>query len=316
MFSLLLKSEYKQKASLRRLYPMLYRIFLFSMIPLMIGCGASTDKSDVSGTNQLTSIEAPPTTAARIVPTTVVEAKPTNSAKTAPTTVAETKPTTAAKAAPTTVAEAKPTIAAKTAPTTAPKSEPTKTASDTESVNEEKPWITIIPTALPKLSPLPPASDVSRNEQKKLLSKLVTEWFVGMNNTELRRLNLTPDVRDNRRGGILVHIEINGDEYPSTTQKKQELDKLMRDTYELLYSTGYEVTEVAITAAMEGLVRPIIGGVVKARLQAFRSRLRIKEAEKIDWANKESLDFNEIWENVILTGAWKRELAEEAESSK
>ena len=125
---------------------------------------------------------------------------------------------------------------------------------------------------------------------------------------------MIPDVRDNRRGGILVHIEINGDEYDSTTQKKAELDKLMRDTYEIIYGTGYEVTEVAITAVMNGLVRPIVGGAVTARLQAFRSRLRADVAEKVDWDNKESLDFNEIWETVLLNKTWKREISEEAKS--
>ena len=88
----------------------------------------------------------------------------------------------------------------------------------------------------------------------------------------------------------------------------------MRDTYEIIYGTGYEVTEVAITAVMNGLVRPIVGGAVTARLQAFRSRLRADVAEKVDWDNKESLDFNEIWETVLLNKTWKREISEEAKS--
>ena len=111
----------------------------------------------------------------------------------------------------------------------------------------------------------------------------------------------------------MIHIEINGDEYDSTTLKKAELDKLMRDTYEIIYGTGYEVTEVAITAIMNGIFNAVVGGTATGRVQAFRSRLRDDAAAIVDWANKESLDFNEIWDNVLLNLTWKRELAEEAE---
>ena len=169
-------------------------------------------------------------------------------------------------------------------------------------------------TPLPKLSPLPPASEVSYDRQKELLSTLVQEWFVGENNLERPRLKLLPDVRDNRRGGILVHIEINGDEYDTTTRKKAELDILMRDTYELIYTTGYEVTEVAITAVMNGVRHMTAKSASIEPIQAFRSRLRGDAAATVDWANKESLDFNEIWDNVLLNTAWKRELAAEAEA--
>ncbi len=169
-------------------------------------------------------------------------------------------------------------------------------------------------TPMPKLSPLPPASEVTYDRQKELLRALVQEWFVGVNNLDRPRLKLLPDVRDNRRGGILIHIEINGDEYDTTTKKKAELDIVMRDTYELIYTTGYEVTEVAITAVMNG-VRHITAKTASIEpIQAFRSRLRGDAAATVDWANKDSLDFNEIWENVLLNTAWKRELSEEAEA--
>ena len=46
----------------------------------------------------------------------------------------------------------------------------------------------------------------------------------------------------------------------------------------------------------------------------FRSRLRGDAASTVDWANKESLDFNEIWETVLMNVLWKRELAAEAEA--
>lgn len=259
-------------------------IFIAAMV--LSGCSGGSDSPDVVPVN-----DAPP-----MAPTTAVATTPTE------------KPSeTATPAAnqPTVIAT---TMVPRPTPTTAPPSA-TPTAKATAA-----PIAAVQKDPLPKLSPLPPVSDVTYEKQKELLSTLVQEWLAGENNIELPRLNLIPDVRDNRRGGILVHIEINGDEYDSTTQKKAELDKLMRDTYEIIYGTGYEVTEVAITAVMNGLVRPIVGGAVTARLQAFRSRLRADVAEKVDWDNKESLDFNEIWETVLLNKTWKREISEEAKS--
>ena len=198
-----------------------------------------------------------------------------------------------------------------TAPTTVPTQEsadatpqPAKSASAPELVPE--------PTPPPELSPIPPVSEVTYDQQKELLSTLVNEWYSGQNNLELPRLKLPPDVRDNRRGGILIHIEINGDEYDSYTLRKAELDRLMRDTYEVIYGTGYEVTEVAITAIMTGTIRRVVGGIAEGRIQAFRSRLRGDAAATVDWANKEAIDFNEIWDTVLLNTIWKRELEAEA----
>jgi hypothetical protein len=198
-----------------------------------------------------------------------------------------------------------------TAPTTVPTQEsadatpqPAKSASALELAPE--------PTPPPELSPIPPVSEVTYDQQKELLSTLVKEWYSGQNNLEMPRLKLPPDVRDNRRGGILIHIEINGDEYDSYTLRKAELDRLMRDTYEVIYGTGYEVTEVAITAIMTGTIRRVVGGIAEGRIQAFRSRLRGDAAATVDWANKEAIDFNEIWDTVLLNTIWKRELEAEA----
>ena len=198
-----------------------------------------------------------------------------------------------------------------TAPTVVPTAEPAA-ATEPTPVPVSAPELAPEPTPPPELSPIPPVSDVTYDQQKEILSKLVNEWFVGENNLEMPRLKLQPDVRDNRRGGILIHIEINGDEYDSYTLRKAELDRLMRDTYEVIYGTGYEVTEVAITAIMNGTIRRVVGGTAEGRIQAFRSRLRGDAAATVDWSNKEALDFNEIWDTVMLNTIWKRELVAEA----
>ncbi len=229
--------------------------------------------------------------------------------------VAAASPTAVAAAAPTAEPTAVVATGAASTATEAPAVTATTAPAATAPATGEGAALTVAaePTPGPVLSPLPPVSEVTYDRQKELLSTLVKEWYAGENNTGLPRLKLPPDVRDNRRGGILIHIEINGDEYGSTTLKKSELDKLMRDTYEAIYTTGYEVTEVAITAIMNGTIRRVVGGTAEGRIQAFRSRLRGDAAATVDWANKDSLDFNEIWDTVLLNTIWKRELAAEAE---
>jgi hypothetical protein len=40
----------------------------------------------------------------------------------------------------------------------------------------------------------------------------------------------------------------------------------------------------------------------------FRTKLKREVADTIDWANKEDLDFNQVWDTIILNVRWKREL--------
>jgi hypothetical protein len=40
----------------------------------------------------------------------------------------------------------------------------------------------------------------------------------------------------------------------------------------------------------------------------FRTKLRREVADTVDWTNKEDLDFNQIWETIILNVRWKSEL--------
>ena len=42
----------------------------------------------------------------------------------------------------------------------------------------------------------------------------------------------------------------------------------------------------------------------------FKTRLQREAANEIDWANKEGLDFNDIWDTLLLNPAWRKELAE------
>ena len=169
------------------------------------------------------------------------------------------------------------------------------------------------PTAPPAPTPPPSnlAAELPTDPNFPELSNIVIAHLSGMNNIDRPRLNLPPDIReDQRRGGIVVNIELNGDEYDTTTQKKAELDKIMRDTYEVLFTSGHEVAEVTMTAIMIGAIRRVVGGTADGPIAVYKTRLKRDDAEAVDWSDKDSIDFNEVWDILILNPAWKRDLQE------
>jgi hypothetical protein len=50
------------------------------------------------------------------------------------------------------------------------------------------------------------------------------------------------------------------------------------------------------------------GGTLKSPVVVFKTKLEKGEADAIDWDTKESLDFNEIWDEVLLNPRWRDEL--------
>jgi len=208
---------------------------------------------------------------------------------------AATAPTAAPTAAPTTV----PTITA-TAPTTAPTTVPSKVPT----VAASEPTATASSAERPKL----PTSDLPIEEQKKALLAIANERLAGFSNKELPRLKLPPDARDSRQGGIWITMEFNGDEQDTIPESKEWVDIFMRDTYEALFTAGYDLAEVDMTALMETVIRGHVGGSGMAPAQVFKTRLKRDVAETIDWANKEALDFNELWDTLLLNVLWKRAL--------
>ena len=157
-----------------------------------------------------------------------------------------------------------------------------------------------------------PKSDLPTDQQIAKLSELVQGFLTGMNNIERPRLNLPPDVRDDRRrGGIVVNIEFNGDEYETTVQKKAGLDLLMREMYHVLYASGYDIAEATMSAVMMGTAHRNVGGASTAPITVYKTRLKRDAAEEIDWDDKENLDFNEIWDTILFSPEWRRLLREE-----
>ncbi len=213
-------------------------------------------------------------------------------------------PEQAAAPAPTSAPTTAPATAPATAPTIAPRAAPNFGPSPT-------PYPTPAPVATraPLVVVMQPKSDLPTDQQIVKLSELVQGHLTGMNNIQRPRLNIPPDVRDDRRrGGIVVNIELNGDEYETTVKKKEELDRLMRDTYHVLYASGYELVEATISAVMMGMSHRRKS--VQAPITVYKTRLKRDAAEGIAWDDKEDLDFNEIWDTLLLSPTWKTELRE------
>ena len=208
-----------------------------------------------------------------------------------------------------------PTSAPTTAPTTAPATSPTRAPTSAPNFGPSPtPYPTPAPVATraPLVVVMQPKSDLPKDQQIVKLSELVQAHLTGMNNISRPRLNIPPDVRDDRRrGGIVVNIEMNGDEYDTTVKKKEELDRLMRDTYHVLYASGYELVEATISAVMMGMSHRRKS--VQAPITVYKTRLKQDAAEGIDWDDKENLDFNEIWDTLLLSPTWKTELREAEE---
>ena len=226
------------------------------------------------------------------------------------------EPTSApAAAAPAPTAAPQPT-AAPAAPTAAPAATPTRAPTSAPNFG---PSPTPYPTpaqvveATPVVVEMQPKSDLPTDQQIAKLSELVTGFLTGMNNIERPRLNLPPDVRDDRRrGGIVVNIEFNGDEYETTGQKKAGLDLLMREMYHVLYASGYDLAEATMSAVMMGTAHRNVGGASTAPITVYKTRLKRDAAEEIDWGDKENLDFNEIWDTILFSPEWRRLLREES----
>ena len=149
-------------------------------------------------------------------------------------------------------------------------------------------------------------------EQKKRLVAIANHQFSGLtvHDPEMARLHYDPDARERRQGGIWVVVEFNGDELETVAEKKAALDALMQDAYEALYGSGCEdLAQVDLTArSMAVAIGGIEGGVVQSLAAVYKTRLTREVADTVDWSSKDSLDFNEIWETLLLNVRWKKEL--------
>ena len=154
--------------------------------------------------------------------------------------------------------------------------------------------------------------DLSIDDQKAVLVAIVNRQLGGTtaHDNEMARLEIDPDARDHRQGGIWMAMEFNGDELPSMAAKKAAMDREMRDIYEALYIAECEdLREVHIS----GRAKAVDGRVGIAHAIVFKTKLVRDRADDVDWAEKEAQDFNDIWDTMLLNVRWRRELAGEGE---
>ena len=149
--------------------------------------------------------------------------------------------------------------------------------------------------------------------QKAKLIEIGNEIFAGVteHDPEMTKLHNPPDARDRRQGGIWLVVEFNGDERANVPQKKARLDVQMRDAFESFYRAGCaDLQEVHIAVRMVALGAGVIGPMTQTLAAVFKTKLKPDVAETIDWDNKDNLDFNEIWDTMLLHTRWRKALRE------
>jgi hypothetical protein len=189
---------------------------------------------------------------------------------------------------------------------------PDQTSTEDESVPEGAPESTASSAAITDTVAQSCSQGLSIDAQKAILVALVNRQLSGTtaHDKELARLEIEPDARDHRQGGIWIVIEFNGDELPSVAAKKTAMDREMRDSYEALYTAECEdLREVHIS----GRAKAVDGRVGIAHAIVFKTKLVRDRADDVDWAEKEAHDFNDIWDTMLLNVRWRRELAGEVE---
>lgn len=260
---------------------------------LLVACGDSTDPADTPATV--------PTTAATEDAVVAPTAASTAAAATA---VPEpTSDSTASEATTAAAATPQPTVAAQA----------TEAPADAADELEDKPTFVgeaVVPP--PTLAITGCAPGASTDEQKATLVKMAEARFAGMTvfEAEQPRLHYPPDARDNRQGGIWLVVEFNGDDVGEVADKKASLDLWMTTAYDLFFNSGCnELTQVDLSGYGEALGRPPIGPTVISHAIVFKTRMKKVEADTVDWASKDTLDFEEIWDVQIINVRWKRELA-------
>ncbi len=204
------------------------------------------------------------------------------------------------ESAPASAATAEPTQVVELAATETPESESTDMA-------------VIFPTVAPITIVIPEgcAPGSSTDVQKAKLIEIGSAMFPGTTNKERRRLQFAPEARDHRQGGLWLVVEFNGDELESVVMKKAALDDQMRDAYDALFNSGCdELVQVDLTGIHEAVTTREVGNSVVTPVVVFKTRLTLDVAEGVDWANKQDLNFNEIWNQLLINPRWRKELRE------
>ena len=262
---------------------------------LLAACSESDTPAEAPTSPTAAAADAGTVATATVAPTAAPEdASESSTSDTA--TAAATAPPASATAEPT----AQPTAAAKA------------TAEPADEADEEPTFVGEAVVPPPALEIAGCAPGASTDEQKATLVKMAEARFAGLTvfDEDEPRLHYPPEARDNRRGGIWLVVEFNGDDRGEVAEKKASLDLWMTAAYDLFYNSGCEeLTQVDLSGYGEALGRPPIGPTVISDAIVFKTSMKKVEADAVDWANKETLDFDEIWDTQLINVRWGRELA-------
>lgn len=208
-----------------------------------------------------------------------------------------------------------PAAAAPTPAATTADSEPTTTSPEATVARADaaRPEPTEAATKAPDaVNPNGCAPGDSVEVQKAKMLEILSAQFTGKTKEGRPRLQFGPDSRDLRQGGIWMVLEFNGDELETVPLKKAALDRRMRDAYEALYTAGCEdLAQVDLASYQAALVKvSMMGETIPRPSIVFKTRLKRDVADTIVWADKESLDFDEIWDTLLLNPRWRDALRE------
>lgn len=152
---------------------------------------------------------------------------------------------------------------------------------------------------------------MSADEQKKVLVDIGEQLFGGAtaHDGEMTRLHYAPDARDRRQGGVWVVIEYNGDEAATVAEKKAGIEAHMREAYEIFFNAGCdELAQVDIGARMIATGAGVIGPMAQTLAVVFKTRMQIEDAVAINWADKDTIDFSQVWNELLLNTRWRDKL--------
>ena len=109
-------------------------------------------------------------------------------------------------------------------------------------------------------------------------------------------------------------IEFNGDDLGEVAEKKASVDLWMRDAYEAFYNSGCDqLTLVHQSAYGRAVGQTGVGTQVIAHAIVLKTKMTREVAESVNWTNKETLNFDEIWDTMIVNRDWMLELQETGE---
>ena len=191
----------------------------------------------------------------------------------------------------------------------------TPAAADTPAAVSAPKTASAPPTAAPQAAASVPETAVCApgatiEEQKATLAATANAQFQGNTRENLPRLPYGADVRDRRQGGLWVVVEFRGDELKTVAERKATLNRQMADTYAAVFGAGCEDLKwVDLTGLQRAIAKVgMMGDPAKPYVPVFKTRMTADEAKEIDWDNRHSLDFNEIWETLLLNPRWRQEL--------